>query len=159
MVVKSTNELPDLGYLALFLGLRLNELVMDEMKRAGFPRVRESHGYVIQHVIESERSITALARRMEVTQQAASKVVRELIGLGILESMPARDRRATRIRLSERGWRSVRIARRARSRLKKRLMNAIGEGDYEHARSTLLVCLQTLGGISRVRSRRVRPPA
>ena len=84
----------DLPYLGFFLGLRVNELVMARTIRGGFTGVRESHGYVIQHLIESDRTITELAQRMAVTQQAASKIVAELIHLGILEAVPAKDRRA-----------------------------------------------------------------
>lgn len=148
----------ELAYLAFFLGRRINELVLERVMRAGFPGVRESHGYLIQHLVESELSITELARRMEVTQQAASKAVRELIVLGILEAVPARDRRAKRIRLSERGWQCVRLGRQARARLDKRLVKVAGRSSYEHARSTLLSCLSALGGLQRVRWRRVRPP-
>ena len=85
MVVKSREvDAPhlDLGYLAFFLGLRVNQLVLEQMHAAGFDNVRESHGYVIQRLIEEERTITELARRMEVTQQAASKFVAELVVLG-----------------------------------------------------------------------------
>ena len=97
MVVKTsrvTSSQLDLAYLALFLGLRVNELVMKRMAMAGFKGVRESHGYLIQHLIESDRSITELADRMGVTQQAASKAVAELIAIRILEAVPAKDRRA-----------------------------------------------------------------
>src|SRR5215831_8998182 len=103
MVVKARPPLPaglDLGYLCLFLGLRVNQLVMEHLKAGGFKDVRESHGYVIQHLIEKERSITELAQRMEVTQQAASKVVAELAELGILDMVPSADRRAKKVRLS-----------------------------------------------------------
>ena len=161
MVVKTSDELPaevDLAYLAFFLGLRVNELVMERMAKAGFKGVRESHGYLIQHLIESERSITELARRMEVTQQAASKAVAELIGLGILETAPARDRRAKRIRLSQRGWECVRRGRRARAQIDRRLVSAAGKRQYEMARSTLVTCLRALGAMERISSRRVRAP-
>jgi len=63
----------DIAYLGFFLGLRVNELVLEKGAAAGFRVMRESHGYVVQHLIESERSITELARRMNVSQQAASK--------------------------------------------------------------------------------------
>ena len=92
----------DLGYVALFLGLRVNQLIMDRMHARGFKGLRESHGYVIQHLIEKERSVTELARRMEVTQQAASKVVAELARLGILEIDKAADGRSKSVRLSPR---------------------------------------------------------
>jgi DNA-binding MarR family transcriptional regulator len=161
MVVKTRCDLPsglDLAYLAFFLGLRVNELVMGRMTTAGFKGVRESHGYLIQHLIESERSITDLAKRMDVTQQAASKVVAELIGLGILEAAPARDRRAKRIRLSQRGWDCVRLGRRARAQIDRRLVSEAGAKDYEIARSILVTYLRALGGMDRIRLRRVRAP-
>ena len=68
------------------------------MVSAGFQNVRQSPGCVIQHLIEAYRTISELARRMEVTQQAASKVVAEMVGLGILESVVAEDRRVRQVR-------------------------------------------------------------
>src|SRR5579862_7093124 len=159
MVVKSSRvdfSALDLGHLGFFLGLRVNELVMKKMTAAGFKSVRESHGYVIQHLIESERSITELARRMEVTQQAASKTVAELVRLGVLEAVPARDRRAKRIRLSRRGWRAVEFSRRARRQVERRLLAVAGKKDDAKSKGVLTACLEGLGGIERIRTRRVR---
>lgn len=160
MVVKSsiTPSKLDLGHLALFTGQRINELVIAQMVKAGFKNVRESHGYLIQHLIESERSITELARRMEVTQQAVSKSVAELVRFGILEVATAKDRRAKRIRLSLRGWQSVRQARKTRSQIDMRLAKALGNNEYRRAKTALLTCLDALGGVERIRSRRVRAP-
>ena len=93
MVVESSGIDLDssiLGYLAFFLGQRVNELVVGRLMRAGFKQSRESHGYVVQHLIERDRSISELARRMGVTQQAASKITAaEMIRLGILEAKTA----------------------------------------------------------------------
>lgn len=148
----------DLGYLGFFLGLRVNELVLRRMEARGFKGVRESHGYLIQHLIGEERTVTELGRRMEVTQQAASKAVAELIRLRILEEAPAKDRRVKRIRLSRRGWRVVELGRRARGEIEKRLIRATGKREHARAKATLLSCLQVLGGVERIRSRRVRQP-
>jgi DNA-binding MarR family transcriptional regulator len=161
MVVKSSRvdfSALDLGHLGFFLGLRVNEIVMRKMTAAGFRNVRESHGYVIQHLIESERSITELARRMEVTQQAASKTVAELVRFGMLEAVPAKDRRAKRIRLSRRGWKAVEFIRRARRQVEQRLLAAVGKKDYVKAKGILWACLEELGGIEKIRARRVRQP-
>jgi DNA-binding MarR family transcriptional regulator len=161
MVVESSSinlEQLDLGYLALFLGQRVNELVAGRMMRAGFREVRESHGYVIQHLIECDRSITALARRMGVTQQAASKMTAEMIRLGILEAKPGLDRRAKVIRISDRGWESIRFSRRARARVNLRLATLVGATKYRSMKAGLVECLAELGGIERIRSRRVREP-
>lgn len=148
----------DLGYLALFLGSRVNEIVLEQMARAGFGNVRESHGYVIQHLIECERSITELAERMGVSQQAASKAVAELVALGFLELSAAEDRRAKRVRLSAQGQQLVQHGRRVRKRIEKRLYTALGVKRYNEARSVLEDCLTQLGGVEAIRQRKVRQP-
>jgi len=148
----------DLGYVALFLGLRVNQLVMERMRARGFAEVRESHGYVIQHLIEQDRSITELARRMEVTQQAASKAVRELAAIGVIELVRGEDRRAKTVKVSQRGWTVVRLGRRTRRQLEGRLMRRVGTEKYESARLILSECLAALGGVERIRARRVLAP-
>jgi DNA-binding MarR family transcriptional regulator len=158
MVVNSTPPVLDLGYLALFFGLRVNELVLARAKRAGFGGVRESHGYVIQHLIESDRSISDLARRMEISQQAASKVIAELAKLEIVEVRTAANRREKRVRLSARGWEAVRRGRMTRRRIERRVIGEVGAKDYDQAKSILLRCLTALGGLERIRARRIRSP-
>lgn len=162
MVVKCNSVDPaglDLAYLAQFVGMRVNELVVKRAARAGYTGLRESHGYLIQHLVDSDRTITELARRMGVTQQAVSKTVAELVSLGILDSAPGSDRRARIIRLSERGWENVRVARRARAFIDRRLVAAIGVRNHRRARQALLACLTELGGLERIRDRRVRQPS
>jgi DNA-binding MarR family transcriptional regulator len=161
MVVKARPASPaglDLAYLALFLGMRANQLVLEQLKAAGFKNARESHGYVMQHLIEKERSITELAERMEVTQQAASKVVAELAELGIFEISPSSDRRAKKVRLTLRGWSLVRLGRQIRRQIEGRLIRAAGEEQYRSAKSILSTCLEALGGMERIRMRRIQPP-
>ena len=148
----------DLAHLAFFLGLRVNELVVAGGRDKGFRGFRESHGFVVQHLIEADRSISELAARMDVTQQAASKAVAELAGLGYVEIHVAGDRRERRVALSKRGWKAVLFARQTRKRIHGRLRRAIGGDEYERARSILVRCLDVLGGIERIQARRVRPP-
>jgi DNA-binding MarR family transcriptional regulator len=167
MVVKSTpapddrvaSAQIDLAYLGFFLGLRVNEMVRERGQAHGHHGMRDSYGFVIQHLIESDRSITELARRMEVSQQAASKSIAELVRRGIVEARVAEDRRTRRVRLSKRGWELVRFTRNARHAIDTRLQLAVGTKDYDNARKTLMACLESLGGIGRVRTRRVKPPA
>jgi len=113
---------------------------------------------VIQHLIAQERTITELARRMEITQQAVSKLVAQMVHLGIVESVPAEDRRARTIRLSERGWQSVKLARQARRKIESRLLKTLGSSRYHAAREILLESLRELGGLRRIGARRVREP-
>jgi DNA-binding MarR family transcriptional regulator len=161
MVVQSSGVIPrqlDLGYLALFLGLHVNELVLERLAEAGMKGVRESHGYLIQHLIETERSITELAGRMGVTQQASSKMVAELVDLGVLEVTTGEDRRAKQVRLSTYGWSIVQVNRRARKQVHGRLVRGLGESKYEAARALVLECLDKLGGIDAVKQRKIRTP-
>ena len=148
-----------LTYLATFLGLRVNELIMQRGREAGFADFRDSHGFVIQHLIDTDRTITELAGRMEVTQQAASKVVADMHALGIVEITRTDDRRERRVRLSERGWAGVKLARRTRREIERRLSGKVGGKRYEAARTVILECLRALGGVDRVRTRQIRPPA
>jgi len=148
----------DLGYLSLFLGLRVNQLVMERMRAKGFQQVRESHRYLVQHLIDSDRTITELARRMEITQQATSKAVAELVTLGVLELIVGSDRREKTVRLSNRGWTLVRLGRRVRRGIERQLIRIAGREEYGQAKSVLTACLDALGGTERVRSRRVLPP-
>ena len=148
----------DLPYLGFFLGLRVNELVAEDLVDAGFKHVRQSHGYVVQHLIAQDRTITELARRMEISQQAASKVVAEMKALGILESVPDKDRRAKLIRLSVRGRAAVSQTRDARRRIEARLITTIGTRKYADGKRVLIACLDALGGLGRISSRRIRAP-
>ena len=148
----------DLSYLCFFLGRRVNELVVETMKNSGSGNVRESHGYVIQHFIESDRSITELGQRMGVTQQAASKAVAELIGLGILEALPGADKRSKRIRLSEVGRGLVKASRDARKKIEKKIEKAIGKNQFENTKQTILRCLEVVGGTKSIQQRRISIP-
>jgi DNA-binding MarR family transcriptional regulator len=148
----------DLPYLAFFLGLRVNELVAERLAKAGFADVRQSHGYVIQHLIGQDRTVTELARRMGVSQQAASKSVAEMVRIGLLDRVKGGDRRARRVRLSKRGWESVQFARRIRRRIDARLARRLGPEAYKTAKSTLLECLSGFGGLDWLETRRVPEP-
>ncbi len=161
MVVKSNKITPsqlDVGYLALFLGIRFNELVLARLARAGMSEVRESHGFLIQHLICAKRSITELATRMGVTQQAGSKMVAELLELGVVEINPNQDRRTKRIRLSAKGEQLVLLTRRTRMQVDSRLIRKLGESRYESLHMLLLECLESLGGLQSIRNRRIRVP-
>src|SRR5689334_17517593 len=145
--------LMDLGlaYLGQFLGQRVGELVIVRGRRQGFPRMRASHGYVIQHLVESDRPVsrtgTELARRMGVSQQAASKAVAELVRIGALKTVPSKDRRAKQVSLTPRGWKAVLYARTCRAQLEAKLRIHVGVRRYTQAQRTLEDCLKLLGGV------------
>jgi DNA-binding MarR family transcriptional regulator len=164
MVVKDEDVFSqlDLGYLGQFLAQRINELVLSDCRRTGFPSMRVSHGYIVQHLVTSSgpvsRTGSELARRMGVTQQAASKAVAELVRLGVVEIEEAPDRRAKNIRLTTRGWEGVQYSRRSRSRLEAKIGRQLGMKRYLETKKALRDCITMIGGVGRIQSRRVRQP-
>jgi DNA-binding MarR family transcriptional regulator len=148
----------DLAQLSLFVGQRADALVLSRLHARGFDGLRISHGYLIQHVVEQERSISELAERMGVTQQAASKAVRELVELGYLELAAGRDARQRMVRLSSRGREALASARKLRAELERRLLRTQPPAAVTAARSVLASMLEQLGGLDSVRSRKVVEP-
>jgi DNA-binding MarR family transcriptional regulator len=148
----------DLGYLALFVGMRVNELVLEEVHAAGFPGLRYTHGFVFQHLHSGPKSISELAALLEVTQQAASKTVAELERLGFVEQTASDDARVRRVQLSAHGLAAVEKGRAIRAGLEKRFERTLGRPAVEDARRLLARVLESLGGAESVRTRRVRLP-
>ena len=72
----------DLPLASLFAGWALTDEVTRRMAARGFTGLRFSHGFLVQRLIDSEQAIAALAQALDVTQQAVSKTVAELEGLG-----------------------------------------------------------------------------
>jgi DNA-binding MarR family transcriptional regulator len=148
----------DVVLAALFAGLALNEKVADRIRAAGFPDVRFSHGFVFQHLVPGPLPVGELARRMDVSQQAASKSAAELERLGYVERVgdPA-DARVRRLALSERGRAAVAAGRDARAAVAAELEAALGPRRAKALRTALLDALEFAGGLDAVRARRVPP--
>jgi DNA-binding MarR family transcriptional regulator len=148
----------DLGYLAFFVGMRINELVLEAVHAAGFTGLRHAHGFVVQHLLGGARSIGELAALLGVTQQAASKTVAELKRYGLLEPADSDDARVHRVQLSAAGRLAVDKSRSLRVRLHERLEREHGSQAIAEARALLAGVLSSLGGAEAVRTRRIRAP-
>lgn len=147
----------DLGYLALFVGMRINELVLEQAHASGYGDIRQSHGYVFQHLVEGPKQVSELATLLGVSQQAASKAVAELVDLGYLERTVADDRRAREVALSDKARRAIAETRKSRAAIERRLVGTRG-AEIARAKRLLASVLEDLGGADTVRARRVRAP-
>ncbi|MDC0744922.1 MarR family winged helix-turn-helix transcriptional regulator [Polyangium mundeleinium] len=149
----------DVGSLALFVGYTLSAEVLGELRAAGHPDLRMSHGLVFQHLLALDRTISELAKLLGVTQQAASKSAAELESLGYLTRVadPA-DARVRRLRLSARAHDAITCARAARARIDRTLAKQLGKERLASTRQALAEILELFGGADAVRARRVRPP-
>ena len=148
----------DVVLAALFAGLALNEQAAARLRAWGFGDLRVSHGFVVQHLVPGPLTVGELARRMEVSQQAASKAAGELEQLGYVERRPDPcDARARRLSLSARGRDAVAAARAARAATAAALAERLGSERVEMLRAVLLEALEAAGGMEAVRARRVPP--
>ncbi|MFJ8629289.1 MarR family winged helix-turn-helix transcriptional regulator [Streptomyces sp. NPDC093568] len=149
----------DLGSLALFLGFATTTAVQEDLAARGFGDLRMSHGYVFQHLIDAQPTVSDLAAKLDMTQQGASKAVAELERLGYVERIQdPLDARIRRVTLTRRGVEAVAAARSARAALEARLRRRSNPATFDTARTLLADLLDELGGTAAIQRRDVRPP-
>jgi DNA-binding MarR family transcriptional regulator len=149
----------DLSLAALFAGYALNDEVQRRLHAAGFDGLRFAHGFLIQHLVEEGRPVGELAQLMGVTQQAVSKTVRELEGLGYVERRASEgDARVRVVTLTKRGRSALETARTQRRKLVEELRDELGQQRLDAATTLLRDVLRTQRALPDIRRRRVRPP-
>ncbi|WP_284744062.1 MarR family winged helix-turn-helix transcriptional regulator [Amycolatopsis sp. RTGN1] len=159
MVVNPSPDGLDLSLTALFAGWAMTDEVQRRLTGQGFGDLRFNDGVVIQHVLAAPLSITALADRMGVTQQAASKAVADLERRGLVRRAPdPADARTKLLHLTEHAHDAVEATRTLRADLQDELETEFGAGRVEDARALLAAVIGRFGGGDAIRARRVRPP-
>jgi DNA-binding MarR family transcriptional regulator len=159
MVVDPTPESLALSEVGLFAGWAMSDEIQRRLAATGFPDVRFADGVVFQHVVAGPLTITELAARMGVTQQAASKAVADLQRRGLLERRASdTDARVRLLHLSERGAAAVAAGRAHRDALEAELARALGADRVAAAKRLLAEVISRLGAGEAIRRRRVRPP-
>ena len=122
--------------------------------------VRESDGYVFQHLVGGPRAVTDLAGLLGVSQQAASKAVVDLERRGHVERLAdPTDARVRLVGLTASGTAAVEAGRRSRAALVDRFAEVLGDRRVRQLARDLESCIGTLGGMDALRGRRLRPPS
>jgi DNA-binding MarR family transcriptional regulator len=159
MVVHPNTTNRELSLVALFAAWAMTDEILRRLDRDGYPELRVNDGVVIQHVLAGPLTISALAERMGMSQQAASKAVADLERRGLLHREPdPQDARARLLHLSDHGLRSVESARHHRRELEAELDAEFGAERIADSRALMAAIVGHLGGEAAVRGRRVRPP-
>ncbi|MFI5588674.1 MarR family winged helix-turn-helix transcriptional regulator [Amycolatopsis sp. NPDC051758] len=159
MVVHPTPDGLDLSLTALFAGWTMTDEVQRRLAERGYGDLRFNDGVVIQHVLAAPLSITALAERMGVTQQAASKAVADLERRNLIRREPdPADARTKLLHLTEHARNAVEETRALRQELQEELVREYGSERVEDARTLLASIIGRFGGGDAIRGRRVRPP-
>jgi DNA-binding MarR family transcriptional regulator len=149
----------DLSLASLFTGWALADEIQRRLAADGFEDARFADGVVFQHLVSGPVTISTLAERLGVTQQAASKSVVDLEKRGYLSREPdPADARARQVVLTARGDAVIAAARKHRSALDAELRQALGDHRVEAARRLLVDVISRLGASPAVRARAVRPP-
>jgi DNA-binding MarR family transcriptional regulator len=148
----------DLGSLCYFVGIGFNDRVVTRLRQEGFGEVKSSFGFVVQHLLEGARTITDLAECTGISQQAASKRVREMIDAGVITTARGADRRERRVMLSHRGHALVQRTRQLRVEVVAEMLALTPATRARTARAVLLSAISQLGLSDSIQNRRIREP-
>jgi DNA-binding MarR family transcriptional regulator len=149
----------DLVIAAAFADWALTDELQRRLAADGFADARVADGVVYQHLVEEPRSIGALADRLGVTQQAASKAVADLERRGYVVRAPdPTDARSRLVSLTPRGEELIAAARGHRAAIAEELAERLGPRRVESARKLMLDVADALGATEAMRRRRVRQP-
>ncbi|MET9311167.1 MarR family winged helix-turn-helix transcriptional regulator [Kribbella sp. NPDC003505] len=149
----------DLSLASLFAGWALADELQRRLAAEGFEDSRFSDGVVFQHLVAGPVTISTLAEKLGVTQQAASKTVADLWIRRYVNRQPdPSDARARQVVLTDRGEAIIAAARKHRATLDAELRTALGDKRVEQTRRLLLEVINHLGVTPSLRARTVRPP-
>ncbi|HEY3556654.1 MAG TPA: MarR family transcriptional regulator [Kribbella sp.] len=149
----------DLSLASLFAGWALADELQRRLAADGFADSRFADGVAFQHLVAGPVTISTLAERLGVTQQAASKSIADLERRGYVDRRPdPADARARQVVLTDRGQAVIAAAREHRAALDVELRAELGDAQVERARRLLLGVVDRLGASPAMRARAVRPP-
>lgn len=149
----------DLSLASLFAGWALADELQRRLVGEGFADSRFADGVVFQHLVGGPVTISTLAEKLGVTQQAASKSVGDLSSRGYVSRQPdPADARARQVLLTERGEAVIAAARTHRAELDAEVRQDLGDDRVEEARLLLVELINRLGASPSLRARAVRPP-
>jgi DNA-binding MarR family transcriptional regulator len=121
----------------------LGRQIFRHIVAVGFSDLRPSHGRVLEHLTHEDGLMTrTLAELAGMTAQSMGELVDELERLGYVQRRPdARDRRAKRVFLTERGQANVQASGDIVRRIEARLRRDLGR-DYLRMRAAMLRIIQ-----------------
>jgi DNA-binding MarR family transcriptional regulator len=141
------------------VGRLLAERTMQALHGAGFDDLRESDGYVFQHLVPGPIAVTELAARLGVTQQAASKSVADLEARSyVIRQSAPNDARYRLVALSERGARVIETTRAIRAAVERELLEHLSTKDAQSFVKSLDTIAEALGASGVLRHRDLAPP-
>jgi DNA-binding MarR family transcriptional regulator len=112
--------------------------LLRESHARGHTQTRLAHNAVFATLPSEGARASDMAARAGITKQSMGEVVREMVGLGLLEMRPdPEDRRAKLVTYTEAGLEIALDGRRYFSTLERRFAEEFGEHEYETTREVL----------------------
>lgn len=146
----------NVGHFLLRAARLWNEEAIARIRAGGFPSARLSHTQVMPHLDLEGTRLTELARRMDVTKQAAQELINELEQLGVVERVPdPSDGRAKLIRFSERGRRGLLQGLDVLAAIEGELRSELGDRTLGELSAALA---KALGVLEKLVAQRAAPP-
>jgi len=119
--------------------------VLQKLHRRGHPLVRPSHSSVFSNLGLGAVRVTELAERAQVTQQAMGKILKELERIGyIVRDIDGSDRRAKKIRLTERGMQLVRDSMDIVAEVREHYAEQAGAAELDALEAQLVRCISKI---------------
>jgi DNA-binding MarR family transcriptional regulator len=157
---QSEIQKPDNPDFAALLAMSLHILTDNTRARlhnAGFTDIKKPYGFIFRAIAKDGASINELAALLEVSKQAASKIVDDMTTAGyVTRDEHETDRRSKIVRLSERGRQAMQAARKANQDLETKLEKRVGKTNLEAMRSVLST-FASEGDPTLYKQRRARP--
>ena len=135
----------NLGRLLNEFGRDYERRVMDLLHQRGHPLIRPSHATVFANLSEGAVRVTELAERAHVTQQAMGKMLKEMERIGyIVRDIDGSDRRAKKIRPTQRGLELMRDSMQAVDEVRQFYARQVGEAALCDLEACLGDCISRL---------------
>ncbi|MEZ4451216.1 MAG: winged helix DNA-binding protein [Nannocystaceae bacterium] len=131
--------------LAMRLGRLADEEAVRRVAAAGGPAagLRTAHTRLFPHVALEGTRPSEIARRLGVSKQAVGPLIDELCAMGVFERVPdPDDRRAVRVRWSDRGRQAMLHGLGVLGGLERELAEALGDGGMAALRELLVRALE-----------------
>lgn len=139
---------PDLAILLTGAGRIVTDRLGEAVEHAGVTDMRSAFGFVIRALSDEDRTLTELAELLDVTKQAAIKVIDQMEALGYIERLPdPADRRSKRLRLTPKSHEVRRAALAASRRIERELRADLGDEDVAAMRRALTRLLERHGAL------------
>jgi DNA-binding MarR family transcriptional regulator len=135
---KQPDDKPDFAALLAMSLHILTDNTRTHLHAAGFDDIRKPYGFIFRAIAKDGASINELAALLEVSKQAASKIVDDMTSAGyVSRDEHETDRRSKIVRLTERGRQAMQTARKANQELEAALEKRVGKTKMEAMRIVL----------------------